>query len=113
MRESISRIENGHTRADSWTVTALAKALGVSAEYLLGVTNDPSVKIRPEYPVPEPNTWRLVARLNDLPVALREQTVRLLNELLDYASSYSRGRLAGLLARPSHRARCYDFVEKR
>jgi transcriptional regulator with XRE-family HTH domain len=100
VRESISRIENGRTQADTWTVAALAKALNVSAEYLLGNTDDPNIADEPVYPVPKPDTWAIVRRINDLPAELRARTIAMIGQLLDYASSYSRGMLADVLAVP-------------
>lgn len=100
VRESISRIENGRTQADTWTVAALARALNVATEYLLGRTDDPKVSTPPVYPVPKPDTWDVVRRINDMPTELRAHTVALIDHLLDYASSYSRGMLADVLAAP-------------
>lgn len=88
-RESISRVENDHTRADSWTVLALAKALNTSTEYLFGNTDDPRISAEPDYPVPKPDMWRFVRRMNDMPNAKRRSTIGLIEHLLDYIDAYT------------------------
>lgn len=64
-RETISRIENEHRDPQIWALDAIAEALSVSTDYLLGLSDDPGIAIS-AMPIPELELVDLVARLNSL-----------------------------------------------
>jgi transcriptional regulator with XRE-family HTH domain len=83
-RVTLSRLENGRQRPRSGTLQAVARALGVSVDYLLereGATR--AVESEPAGPLPRPEFVRIVRRLNDLPRGMRERVAPLLSDLLD------------------------------
>jgi transcriptional regulator with XRE-family HTH domain len=88
-RNSISRYENGHTYPDSWMATAIAKALEVSAEYVLGQTDDPTLGSMPPFPIPKPDLYSAVAALNELPADLRRRAIVILEEAIALAQGWS------------------------
>ena len=86
-QETLSRIENGRT-PQTWLLDALAQALDTTADYLLGYADDPA---QPEtvsnVPVPLPELYRLVARLNGLPGERRRKAAALFLELIEFSEA--------------------------
>lgn len=67
-RRQIIRYEKGDSEATAAGVALLAKALECSADYLLGLTNEPGA-ITPDIP---PDALRLARQFADLPKPLRD-----------------------------------------
>lgn len=82
-RSTLSLFENGERRPGIHIVTAIARALGVTSDYLLGLVDDPSPSAAPAYPVPAWDVAPLVDRLNALPDELRRQAVSVMAAILD------------------------------
>lgn len=63
------------------TVNKFAAALDVSAQFLLGLVERPAEK-KVTYPIPSPDQWQLVTRLNALPADLRRYVIGGTTEIL-------------------------------
>lgn len=64
--ETILRIEKGYNEPIAWLLAALAQALDTTADYLLGLTDDPSIPALPRYPIPAPELYGALERANAL-----------------------------------------------
>jgi transcriptional regulator with XRE-family HTH domain len=88
-QETLSRIENGRT-PQTWLLDALAQALDTTADYLLGYADDPA---QPEelssFPIPLPELYTLVARLNGLPGERRRQAAALMLALIEFSEAHA------------------------
>jgi len=82
-RSTLSMLENGERRPGTHIVVALARALGVTSDYILGLADDPSPSAAPAYPVPAWDVAPLVDRLNALPDELRRRAVAVMDAILD------------------------------
>lgn len=98
-RETLSRIENDRTQPDTWIVDALAQALDTSTDYLLGLSDDPSIPGVAGYPVPELDIAELVDRLNRLPEELRREVAGMIGGAVDLAERLARGLRPQLVIR--------------
>lgn len=87
-RNMISRYEHGLVYPDAWVMQSIARALGTSAQYLMGETADPSPTVRPAL-TPEPVFWAVVRELNSQPPHLQRLAARLIEVALEYAREYS------------------------
>lgn len=83
-RASLSRIENGHRKANSGMLQALARALDTSPEYLLGLEGQEGLTVvsAEEVPLPQPDIATVVARLGLLQGGQRQRVCILINDLL-------------------------------
>jgi transcriptional regulator with XRE-family HTH domain len=83
-RTTVSRLEHGRQWPRSGTLSALARAFGVSPGYLVGHDEPPAGPgTGPGVPMPEPELARIVARVNQLPGPIRERVALLVDNLLD------------------------------
>lgn len=73
---AIYKLEKGTRGGGAEVWARLADALDTTADYLLGLTDDPDIPNVPRYPVPAPELADIVARLNELPKGLRSVTLR-------------------------------------
>jgi transcriptional regulator with XRE-family HTH domain len=92
VRESLSRIENHRSRADAWTLSAIAKALDTTTDYLMGRTDDPSVSGEAPFPVPKADLWKIIAQLNEMPLDVRQGAVALLEGIIEYGKTWASSR---------------------
>lgn len=92
-RVTLSEIENDRYDSEPgvWIVDALAQALDTSTDYLLGLTDDPSLPGVGGYPVPELDIAELVDRLNRLPEGLRREVATLVAGAVELAERLARG----------------------
>jgi transcriptional regulator with XRE-family HTH domain len=84
-RVTLSRLENGHRRPRSGILAAIAAALGVTVDYLLG-SEDAGVETPGPngVPIPQPELVAVVRRLNSLPGAGRERAADFIDSFLDW-----------------------------
>lgn len=82
-RSTLTRLENGERNPRALNVAALAQALGVSSDYLLGLTDDPTPSSPPDPDAPAAELVPLVRRLNALPGETRGKLAAALVHLLD------------------------------
>ncbi len=69
--ETLSRIERRRNETSVGMLAALAQALDTTADYLLGLTDDPSIPALPRYPIPAPELYAALERANALDVGQR------------------------------------------
>lgn len=80
----MSRIENGWNEPGAQIVRALATVLDTTADYLLGLADDPGLPDAPRYPVPTPELAPIVARVNGLADGERRQIVDIMGRILAF-----------------------------
>lgn len=70
-RPNVSAYEGGKARPDTWVIVAIAKAFGVSVEYLMG-------QDEPFMLTPEPELWDAVNQANKYPPETRRVLAQIL-----------------------------------
>lgn len=83
--ETILRIEKGYNEPIAWLLSALAQALDTTADYLLGLTDDPSIPALPRYPIPAPELYAALERANALDVGQRVMLARIMEAVCELA----------------------------
>ncbi len=83
--ENLSRIENGHQEPGAWALRGLARALNTTADYLLGLVDDPAPRgaQEPGVPLGTPDLAPLLARLKRLTLAQRQEAAAAFERILD------------------------------
>jgi len=90
-RTTLSEIENGRYDSEPgmWLIEALATAFDTTADYLIGLSDDPGAPELPRFPVPAIEIVPLVARLNDLSADDRRQLAKIFMLIVEAANPAS------------------------
>jgi len=78
---TISHAVNGLHDPSLGLVAAIAAALEVAPQYLLGLSDKPEAPSS-QFPVPEPELWQLVTEMNTLQSSLRDRLARSFLEIV-------------------------------
>lgn len=99
--QTVLRIEKNQNQPSAWLLAALAQALDTTADYLLGLTDDPSIPALPRYPIPAPELYAAVEKANALMPAQRIAVARIVGaacELAGPATQTAVQQLAAMFA---------------
>jgi transcriptional regulator with XRE-family HTH domain len=83
-RATLSRIENGHRKANSGVLQALARSLDTSPEYLMGLEGQEGLAVvsAEDIEMPQPELAAIVARILPLKAGQRHQVCVVISDLL-------------------------------
>ena len=101
--QTVLRIEKNQNQPSAWLLSALAQALDTTADYLLGLTDDPSIPALPRYPIPAPELYAAVEKANALDVGQRVTLARIMEAVCELAGPATQTAVQQLAALPQAR----------